>query len=64
MAAAKYPPRNAIEIDSLKQWLAAAVVRIFALTLTHIPAYPEKAEHNAPRVKLNPEKIEAAKLLI
>jgi hypothetical protein len=36
----------------------------FARTLTHIPAYPEKAEQSEPKEKLIPEKMHIVKLLI
>lgn len=41
-----------------------AIYLRLALTLTHIPKYPENAEQTAPRIKLIPAKMDATALLI
>ena len=46
------PPLKQIYNDSLYHFLEAAATLTFALTLTQIPAYPERAEQLAPIKKL------------
>ena len=46
--AAKPPARSATSSASRDERRAAPATRTFARTLTHMPTYPESAEHPAP----------------
>ena len=50
--AEKAPPLKQIYNASLQHFLAAAATLTLALTLTHMPAYPDKALQLAPIKKL------------
>ena len=50
------PPRKEVLRASFRERLAALAVRMFELTDTNMPMYPDRAEKNAPSRKAAPTK--------